>query len=264
MDAARIERAAGRIAEWRMGGTPIPPLPPEETPRSEDEAYAIQAALHAHLARRTGSSVSGFKIGCTTPAMRAYLNIPQPCAGGVFGGAVIRGGGAIRASDYLKVGVECELAVILGRSITPADTPRSLDDAADAVAAATAAMEIVDDRYADYAALGIHPLIADDFFNAGAVLGPPVPAWQGIDLRELRGEMRINGAVVGSGIGADVMGNPLEALLWLARRFGELGWTLPRGSFVLLGSVVQTHWLSAGDDVRCTLFGLGQTDLSVR
>ena len=79
-----------------------------------------------------------------------------------------------------------------------------------------AAIEVVDDRYEDYRALDPLTLVADDFFNAGCVLGEPVEDWRGLDLPAARGRMTINGAEVGSGRGGDVLGHPLAALAWLA------------------------------------------------
>ncbi len=264
MKPSQIERAAAKIAAWRLAKTPISALPPEESPRTENDAYAIQAALHGRMTAAGAGDIAGYKIGCTTPVMQAYLNIRQPCAGGVFASTVSDGEAVLRADDYLKVGVECEIAVRLARPLSANTGFLNEDAIAEAVDSVMAAMEVVEDRYEDYPSLGIHPLIADDFFNAGAVLGKPVTHWRDVDLLRVRGSMRINGVEVGTGAGADVMGHPLNALAWLARRTAELGGTLPAGSFVLLGSVVQTHWLSAGDDVQCVIDGLGETALSIR
>lgn len=262
MDRPAILRAADQIAAWRLAKTPIRPLADECRPRAEDQAYAVQAALHSRLTAGLGA-LGGFKIGCTTPVMQAYLNIPQPCAGGVFASTVHAANARVAAKDYLRLGVECEIAVRLGRGLGPADAPFSADTVSGAVAGVMAAMELVEDRYEDYPTLGIHALIADDFFNTGAVLAEPPADWRRLDLAALSGSMRINGECVGEGRGADVMGHPFRALAWIAGRFAELGWTLPAGSFVLLGSVVQTHWVRAGDDIRCAIDGLGETHLQV-
>ena len=51
---------------------------------------------------------------------------------------------------------------------------------AGAVASCMAGMEIVDDRYVDYKSLDTPTLIADDFFDAGCVLGSAVSDWRGV------------------------------------------------------------------------------------
>jgi 2-oxo-3-hexenedioate decarboxylase/2-keto-4-pentenoate hydratase len=120
-----------------------------------------------------------------------------------------------------------------------------------------AAIEVVDDRYADYRALDTPTLVADDFFNAACVLGTPVENWRALDLAALRGRLAINGAEVGTGRGGDILGHPLEALAWLANALASRGQYLKAGEFVLLGSVVETRWVEQGDLVEASIEGLG-------
>ena len=262
MDTERIERAAELIAGWRRGQIPMPELPQDAEPTSEDEAYAIQADVHTRLERSLGR-VAGYKIGCTTKVMQDYLKIPQPCAGGILEKNVFLERAGAAASDYLELGVECEIAAYLTAPLSPENAPYTRDSAGECVGAFMAAMELVDDRYANFPTFGVNALIADDFFNAGVVLARPVNDWRSLDLAALKGSMTINETLVGEGTGADILGHPLEALAWLANRYAKMGWSVPKGTFVLLGSVVQTHWVSPGDSVVCTIEGLGETTLRV-
>lgn len=253
----RHRRAAEALRDARLARTPIDPLPEECRPRDEPAGYAVQEALHGLLAAAGLGPVAGHKIGCTTPVMQAYLGIRSPCAGGVHAATVHQGGARARHADYVRVGVECEIAVRLGRDLGPAGAPFDRDTVAPAVEAVLAAMEIVDDRYRDYRTLGVPTLIADDFFNAGCVLGPPVTRWRDLDLPALTGVTRLNSAEVGRGEGRAVMGHPFEALAWLANLRAGLGLGLRAGEFVLLGSVVETRWVAPGDDVAVAIEGLG-------
>ena len=125
-----------------------------------------------------------------------------------------------------------------------------------------AAIEIVDDRYDDFRALDTPTLIADDFFSAGAVLGPAVTAWRDVDLAAAGGTMAINDRPVGAGTGADVMGHPFEALTWLANHAAASGRPLQAGDVVLTGSVVETKWVEPGDTVRVAIEGLGEAGVT--
>ena len=80
----------------------------------------------------------------------------------------------------------------------------------DGVGALMAAIELVEDRYIDYPNFPTPILIADDFFNTGVVLGEELFNWKSIPLCEIEGWMQIDGKEVGFGIGADIMGNPLN------------------------------------------------------
>jgi 2-oxo-3-hexenedioate decarboxylase/2-keto-4-pentenoate hydratase len=256
--ADRHRRAATLLRDQRVSRTPIGPLPEECRPRDEPEGYAVQEALHALLSSAGLGPIAGHKIGCTTPVMQAYLGIRSPCAGGVHAATVHDREARARHADYVRVGVECEIAVRLRRDLAPAGAPFDRDKVAPAVEAVLAAMEIVDDRYQDYRTLGVPTLIADDFFNAGCVLGLPVARWRGLDLPALAGVTRLNGVEVGRGEGRAVMGHPFEALAWLANLRASLGLGLRAGDFVLLGSVVETRWVGPGDQATVAIDGLGE------
>ena len=118
-------------------------------------------------------------------------------------------------------------------------------------------IEIVDDRYVQWETLGAPTLVADDFFAAACVLGPAVPRREAPDVREVAGRALINGAEVGKGTGADVLGHPHNALAWLANHLAADGKGLRAGEIVLTGSLVKTVWLNAGDSVVMKLAGLG-------
>ena len=236
-------------------------MPEDCRPASLEEAYAVQAALNARLVETHGA-VCGRKIGCTTPVMQRYLEIAHPCAGALYENRTHAAPATVAYADHWRPGVECEIAVRLGRALPAAAAPFDRAAVAAAVEACMAAIEIVDDRYEDFRALDTPTLIADDFFSAGAVLGPPVTAWRDVDLAAAGGTMTINGAQVGAGTGADVMGHPFEALTWLANHAAAGDRPLRAGDVVLTGSVVETKWVEPGDTVRVAIEGLGEASVT--
>jgi 2-keto-4-pentenoate hydratase len=248
--------AAETIAAARRNRKALQPLSPASAPQSETEGYRIADAVHGLLARDFGDLV-GHKIGCTSAVMQQYLGIPHPCSGGVFANGVHPSGVALRATDFIRVGVECEIAVRLARDLMPLDAPFTADTVLHAIDAYLPAIEIVDDRYADWQALGAPTLVADDFFAAGCVLGNPVARSAAPDLLDVIGRAIINGVEVGQGSGADVLGHPHHALAWLANHLASDGNALRAGEIVLTGSLVKTIWLNAGDSVVMELSGLG-------
>lgn len=256
MEPESIEEAARLLCEARLEKIRFGGLPPRLRPANEAEAYALQDALHGKLRAAGQGTVIGHKIGCTTPVMQRFLDIDNPCAGAVFEPTVQHGQGDYHHADFLRVGVECEIAVSLARDLPAAGTPYDRESVADAVGACMAAIEIVDDRYQDFRALDAPTLIADDFFNAACVLGLPVEDFRALDLSRVAGCMAINGAEVGHGRGGDVLGHPFNALAWLAN-LRVARQPLRAGEFVLLGSVVETRWLQAGDRVEIAIDGLG-------
>ena len=252
----RVLATAEIIASVRLNRTPLQSLPTDAIPHDEAAGYRIQDAVHALLSVSFGA-LAGHKIGCTSEVMQRYLGIPHPCSGGVFASGVHPSGASLRYRDYVCVGVECEIAVRLARDLAPSHAPFTSDAVAQAIESYLPAIEIVDDRYADWRSIGAPTLVADDFFAAGCVLGTPVSRAAAPDLLTIVGRASINGSEVGRGGGADVLGHPHNALAWLANHLAATGKHLRAGEIVLTGSLMQTVWVAAGDAVVMNLSGLG-------
>jgi 2-keto-4-pentenoate hydratase len=250
-----IAAAAEQVSTARLSLTPLAPPPAGAAPRDLAEAYAVRDAVHARLAGSRFGARIGWKIGCTTPVMQAYLGIAHPCAAGLFAGTTHRGDAKLRHGDFVRVGVECEIAVRLVRDLR--EGPFTAEGVRGAVGAVMAAIEIVDDRYVDWQSTGTPMLVADDFFAAGAVLGREHDPAALPDLATLRGRILVDGVEVGAGLGADVLGHPYAALAWLAEHALERTQPLRAGEIVLLGSLVRTQWLSAGATARIEIDALG-------
>jgi 2-keto-4-pentenoate hydratase len=255
----KILAAAKTVATARRTRQALKPLPPEATPTDEAEGYRIQRAVHDLLLPQVGPLV-GYKIGCTSKVMQDYLGIPHPCAGGVFERVVHQSGVSLLADDFVRVGVECEIAVRLARDLAPSEEPFTAEWVGEAVEAYFPAIEIVDDRYEQWETIGAPTLIADDFFAAGCVLGGAVARPAVRDLLQVIGRALINGVEEGRGTGADVLGHPHNALAWLANHLASEGKGLHAGQIVLTGSLVKTIWLKAGDRVVMELQGVGRVE----
>jgi 2-keto-4-pentenoate hydratase len=253
----KILAAAKVIAAARRNRAPLAALPPDLAPQDLAEGYRIQRALHDLLLPQAGA-MAGYKIGCTSAVMQQYLDIPHPCSGGVFENGVHDSGARLNASDYVRVGVECEIAVRLARDLAPSEAPFTAEWVAESIEAYHPAIEIVDDRYVEWQALGAPTLVADDFFAAGCVLGEPIARTKAPDLLDVVGRAVINGNEISRGTGADVLGHPHNALAWLANHLAAAGRGLHAGQIVLTGSLVKTVWLTAGDSVVIELEGLGE------
>jgi 2-keto-4-pentenoate hydratase len=258
VDKAKI--AAEAIARSRRSLTPLAPLGSDAEPLNLKEAYQIQDELHALLAPDLGR-LAGYKIGCTSAVMQKYLSIAHPCAGGIFANRIYDSGASLKASNFIRAGVECEIAVRLGRDLKYAGVPFTKEDVADAVDAYFPAIEVVDDRYVKWETLGAPTLVADDFFGAAIVLGEPVLRTQAPDLGTVVGRAFINGAEIGSGKGADLMGHPNNPVAWLANHLATEGKELLKGQTIMTGSSVQTVWLRAAEKVEMQFSHLGSVSL---
>jgi 2-keto-4-pentenoate hydratase len=230
--------AAASLHEGRRARRPLEPLPAHLAPRNEAEAVAVQ---HALALQRGATVPAGFKIGATGKRMQDFLGIHAPAAGFIAAGTLHPTGTTLRYADYLHPGVECELAVRLADDLPPG--PCSEQQAAAAIGEIFAAIEIVENRYASIAGFGVPALMADQFFNAAAIAGPPAAAPP--DLATLHGRIEVGGVLRDEGDATELLGHPVRCLAWLAAAplaaaFGGLR----AGQVILLGSVTPPVWLA--------------------
>jgi 2-keto-4-pentenoate hydratase len=216
-------------------------LPAAIAPRTSAEGAAVQYAL-AELAGAVPPV--GFKIGATGKRMQVYLGIDAPIAGFMQAEDVYRGHAELRFADFIKPGVECEVAVRLARDLPPG--PCSLEQALAAVGDFFAGIEIVENRYGDLKALGTPTLVADQMYHCAAVIGDRHGLdWRALDIGALRGRISLEDGTTDEGVTTDLLGHPLAGLAWLAgsaeaAAFGGL----KAGQVVMLGSVTPPVWLS--------------------
>lgn len=262
LNERQIKQAAQFLIEEHDARKPFGPFPEAFSPHSVDEAYAVQEAFMALRNERQGP-LGGYKIALTTAVMQRMVGFDSPAAGFVLADTIYESPATLRCADFVRLGAECEIAVRLGADISATEAPHSRDSVGEAIIALMPAFEIIEDREADYSNLFFPWTIADNTWNAGAVLGPPVTDWREIDLVGARGTMTINDELVGEGRGGDVLGHPLEALVWLANRLAERGQGLKEGMIVMTGSVVSTKFLNPGDAATVSVEGLGTARLQV-
>ncbi len=258
-----VQGAARLLADARLTATALAELPADCRPDTLDDGYAIQEAVHEKLSAAGWGPIAGHKIGCTTTVMQEYLKIDAPCAGGVFAERVKLGMGHYDRAGMCRPGVECEIAVRLSADLPGREGGYDHAAIGRAVGAVMASIELVDDRWNDFTAQPMTCLLADEFFGAGCVLGPELADWRELDLGTMAGHMVINGKEVGAGRGGDILGHPLNALVWLADMRAARGMPLRQGEFVTLGSLVQTVWIEAGDEVIAEIDGLGRAVLTL-
>ena len=256
--------AARRLYEAHQRRETFAPLPAELAPRTAEEAYAIQDSYVALRAEELGA-IAGYKIALSSKEMQRFVGVNEPQAGVMLESTLHRSPTRVRACDYVHLIVEFELAAQMAADLPVADAPYTRATVAPFVQAVMPAIELADDRNADYAQLARHPfeLIADNAWNEGAVLGAPIRHWQQLDLGAARGVATINGKVVGEGLGAAAMGHPLDSLVWVANHLAAHGRGLVYRDVVITGSIITTKVARAGDLVKFAVDGLGEVELRV-
>jgi len=262
--ARRVPRAAQWLVRQHLLRLPSRPMPVALAPRDLAEGYAVQDAFVALKAEHCGPP-AGHKIALTSPQMQAMVGLRTPIAGRMHARQMVGGPASVRAADYGKLLVEFEIGFRMGADLPARAGAYAVEEVSAVVATAAPAIELADDRGADYATLAdrAFELAADNAWNEGVVLGAPVPHWRALDLAALHGAAYVNDAKVGEGRGADAMGHPLEALRWIANHLSARGRGLRRGDVVITGSLVRSKFPVAGDVLRFEAGPLGAVALRV-
>lgn len=221
------------------------------------DAYRVQDAYIAGIIG--DNATAGYKIGLTSKRMQEMCGIDQPIRGTIFANRVARSGVHLSLADYHHLGLEFEICVRLGRDLQPGAVPFTPEGAGAAVDAVAAAIELVDDRHADYSVLHCETLVADNSWNAGVVLGAFVAPPPRLD--EVEGIAYQDGVEFSRGRGADALGHPFVPLAWLANHLAASGGMLRKGDIVMTGSIVTTRFPAAPFTYRFDVAGIGSVEV---
>jgi 2-keto-4-pentenoate hydratase len=252
--ATAVEAAAEQLRAAARSGIPCPPVRGLLPDGSAATAYAVQTLL-TEEALRTGRRIVGRKIGLTSPAVQRQLGVDRPDFGVLFDDMVVASGGIVDMARLLQPKVEAEIAFVLSTDLDDV----GLDAAT--VRAATdhvvAALEIVDSRIADWD-ITFADTVADNASSGLFVLGDRRVELGDLDLRDVR-MMLVEGSgeELSRGDGAACLGDPVEAVLWLARTCQEFGSPLRAGEVVLSGALGPMVSVAADTVYTASLSQLG-------
>jgi 2-oxo-3-hexenedioate decarboxylase/2-keto-4-pentenoate hydratase len=256
-EPARIEELAARLREASRTGTPVPPLSREAPSLTAADAYAIQLVnVRERLA--AGATVRGHKVGLTSKAMQEMLGVHQPDYGHILDEMLVPDGGAVSVCRFLQPRVEVEIAFLLGHPLGGESV--GIAEVLAATTAVAPAIEIIDSRIADWR-ITLVDTIADNASSGAVVVGPWVALARAPSLPGIAAELCINGSTVATGAGAAVLGDPAEAVAWLARALATLGSRLEAGHVVMPGSCTKAIDVRAGDRVEARFAGLGSVSV---
>ena len=261
MEDTAARRAAETLLAEHNANTRFRTLAPPDGPATISDAYDIQDKYVALLRNKLGDAV-GYKVGLTSAAMQTFCGIDHPIAGVVLARRVHRSGASVARADYGRLGLEFEIAVRFKSDVPVKSQPWTADAIAPHIDGVCAAIELVDDRSADYGNLDVRSLVSDNSWNAGIVLSEFLTKWP--DLGGALGRATQDGAAVGEGYGRDILGHPFNSAAWLATQLNSRGVSLKAGQIVMTGSVMKTVFPEKAAGYRFELEGIGSVEVQVR
>jgi 2-keto-4-pentenoate hydratase len=260
MEEIAARRAAEALLAEHRANLPFKPLGPPDGPVTISDAYDIQEKYVALLRGEYGDDV-GYKVGLTSATMQAFCGIDHPIAGVVLARRVHRSGATVRRSDFGRLGLEFEIAVRIKSDVPVTSMPYTAEMIAPHIDGVCAAIEIVDDRSANYTNLQVLSLVADNSWNGGIVLSEFATKWP--DLESVLGRATKDDAAIGEGHGRDILGHPFNSVAWLATQLASRGVGLKAGQVVMTGSVMKTVFPMEGATYRFDFEKIGLVEVHV-
>lgn len=250
--------AADALAAAERDRTPIPPLRDTYPGLDVVDAYEIQLA---NIRERldAGVTVHGHKVGLSSRAMQEMMGVDEPDYGHLLSDMAVQEDEPVSAGAYCYPRVEVEVGFVLGARLPGEGCTE--EDVLAATEAVAPAIELIDSRITDWD-IRIGDTIADNASSAGYVLGSDRVKATDLDLTAVDARLVRNGEQVAEGRSDAVLGNPVTAVAWLARKVASFGVTLEAGHVILPGSVHRAIDVRPGDTFEAVLDGLGSVRLS--
>lgn len=205
---------------------------------SDADAACTRARFNQQFAPKAGGPAVGYKAGLTNPAVQKRFNASAPVWGVVYAPMLLKDGATVDAAFGARPLFEADLLVRIGdESINRAQTPEQAIGAIDQVIPAIELPDLMVEAPGKLDGAAIAAI------NVGArwfVLGEPIAADRKIELIDALPSMRVvvmrGGEDLDVGFGRDVLGHPLNAVIWLAQDLQKHGLALKKGDLVSVGS----------------------------
>lgn len=246
MDNSGIQEAALLLLDLRRRRATIEALPDQLTPATNDEAYAIQDAIH----QAAGWTIEVLKVGCTSLQAQEALGIPHPIAG------------RVPAEDRFGSGDTIDRGVFAGAPLIECEFALRLD-AAGKVDAVAPALELVDTRYSSGFAPDTRSLLADNSGSAAVVIGAAVAIEEVGDLADYDVSLTIDGGQVATGTGAAVVGGPWQSVQWVIDHERSRGRDVAAGTWIITGTCTGLTPSAFGTKLTGDFGGLGQVSVTL-
>ena len=243
MDKTAADAAATTLANAWRDRDQIDELAENVRPSNLDEAYDVQ--------KRMVDAISdlpvGWKVGASNENAMRRFGFSEPFYGRLLDGCLHQSPATLDAELFSRRGLETEFAFRLTSDLPAYGAPFDRDAVVAAASELIPAIEIIDSRFAAWPDISPFSFIADNGTHGRFVMGQPLSDWSGHDLAVQAARISVNDQLINEGHGSDVLGDPVNALVWLANRLPADGFALKAGDIVTTGTAAGVAWCDAGD-----------------
>jgi len=259
MPLTDVAGKARALYEARRTRQAIAPFTDADPDLGMADGYAVQQEL-TRLLLADGDRIVGYKVGLTSKPMQQMIGVDEPDYGPVLASTVYSDGDIVSAGSFIQPKLEAEIAFVLGSPLAGPDV--SVLDARRAIAGMTAAVEIVDSRFADWR-IKLADTVADLASNGAVAVSSRLVPLEGVDPRLIGMVLTRQGELIDTGAGAAALGDPVKVVAWLANTLGAMGVKLEAGHLIMTGALHAAVPMRPGDVFRADFDRLGPLTVRV-
>jgi len=257
MTLDRIAIAAEILKQARLAYQVIGSIPEDVRPRNLQEAYAVQDRLIETL----GWEVGGWYCACTNASIQQLLKLDKPYYARLLSKYILPEPAVPKAGEFPPMVLECEYGFRLSKSLPQRANPYTRDEVMDAIDAVHPTIEVVAGHLKDWPNQDVWSVVADNGTDGALIYGKGQRDWRELDLIDSPVVLRVNDQVVREGTGRNVLGDPLDAFVWLVNARSRDGGGLKAGDIHNTGTTTDIVWIKPGDSATAAFEGLGTVRL---
>lgn len=227
------------------------------------DAYMIQKYFLSKIEKKFSTGIRGWKIGLTSSKLQEKFNFNSPCYGRICNNFIYYSPIKLNFSGMTRIIVENEVAITLKDDIPYEDIYFTPETIINYIKSFHSAIEIVDDKGAKPDQIDIGILISMNIFNRYIILGKPILANDLSDLKNLKTNLTLNGKIIAEGNTNNVMGNPINSLVWLANNVSLTGNLLKKNDIIITGTTLEPKWIKSNGKIKSEIENLGMSILEI-
>ena len=259
LTAEQIDDAARLLVKARADNTMIDAVPSACRPHSLGDAYAIQDRMADLLGWRTG----GWFCACTNREIQTMLGLAEPYYARLFDRFILDSPARLDPDAFPPMVLECEFGFRLAHDLPARESDYSRAEVEAAIATVHPTIEVVAGHLRNWPEQDVFSVIADNGTDGALIVGPGSTDWRGHDLVATEVALTVNGHEERRGTGANVLGDPMAAFVWLANARSRAGGGLKAGDIHNTGTATAIYWVTPGDDAVADFGRLGEVRLAV-
>jgi 2-keto-4-pentenoate hydratase len=232
---------------WRNSSTSLLGL-------SIPDSYRIQNIV-CQKRVEAGEDVIGYKVGCTSVAIRDQFGIEEPISGRLFSPHIYSEGIQINRQLYANCAIEPEIVLTIGSDLFGQDLPD--ETLINAIECVSPGIELHNYTFWHDPPC-LQELICSGGIHAGLIVGDKKISPRDLHFKNDIFSVYQDDKLIASASALEIMGGPLNSLRWLVNSLSSFGEILKEGSLVIPGSPTELISVTHDCDVEVVIQNVGR------